>query len=329
MSLAALIAAQRSEHGIPHAVACRALGVSQAWFYKWWRAAVGGDTSPRRARRQALWALVAFLFHKHRGLYGSPRITAELRAMGWRVSPNTVAAAMAEQGLVARPKRRRRGTTKADRSARKAPDLVKRGFDPPPRPDAIWVGDLTELPNDQGRFYLAAVLDLHSRRCVGFAMGARHDAALAKAALQVAIAVRGGTVAGVVMHTDQGGEYTGELFKAACAAAGITQSMGRTGSALDNAVAEAFNSTLQVELLARSHFTTRERARRAVAGWIDDYNTTRRHSRARIDGQMMSPVAYELAHQQAYRQEQAVRPAIERADEHAAYPATSPATEVA
>jgi putative transposase len=109
--------------------------------------------------------------------------------------------------------------------------------------------------------------------------------------LCVAIAVRGGTVPGVVFHTDQGGEYTGELFATACRNAGVIQSMGRTGSALDNAVAEAFNSTLEFELLREEHFATREQARRAVAGWIDEYNTVRRHS---TDG-MLSPVDFERA----------------------------------
>jgi putative transposase len=118
VSLASLIAAQRVSHGIPHAVACRALGVSQAWFYKWRH----GDGSLRRKRRAALAALIAYLFGQHHGSYGSPRITADLRERGWRVSKNTVAKLMAEQHLVARPKRRRRGLTKADKSARKAPD---------------------------------------------------------------------------------------------------------------------------------------------------------------------------------------------------------------
>jgi putative transposase len=107
--------------------------------------------------------------------------------------------------LVARPKRRRRNLTMPDKSARRAPDLVNRDFSPPPEPNTVWVGDLTEIPCEQGRFYLAAVLDLHSRRAVGFAMGAHHDAALATAALQVAIAVRGGDVGGVIFHSDQGG----------------------------------------------------------------------------------------------------------------------------
>jgi putative transposase len=121
VSLAALTAALRAEHGIAHAVSCRALGVSQAWFYKWRH----GDGSSRRQRRKALAATIGYLFHKHKQTYGSPRITADLRAMGWRVSTNTVAALMREQGLVARHKRRRRGTTKPDRSARKSPDLLR------------------------------------------------------------------------------------------------------------------------------------------------------------------------------------------------------------
>jgi len=287
VTVAGFIAAQRAGFGVPHAVACRALGVSQAWFYKWRR----GDLSPRRARRAALAAVIAYLFRLHKGRYGSPRIWLDLREMGWRVSVNTVAALMAEQQLAARRRKRRRSLTRPDKSARKAPDLLRRRFDPPPQPDVAWVGDLTEVPNDEGRFYLADVLDLHSRRCVGFAMGERHDAALAKAALCMAIAVRGGQVGDVIFHTDQGGEYTGALFTQACASAGVRQSMGRTGSALDNAVAEAFNSTLEFELLSQRHFTTRAHARAAVAAFIDEYNTTRRHSST--GG--LAPVTYELA----------------------------------
>jgi transposase InsO family protein len=287
VSLAALIAAQRVEHGIPHAVSCRALGVSQAWFYKW----RSGDGSLQRGRRAALAALIASLFARHHGSYGSPRITADLHALGWRVSENTVARLMAEEHLVARARRRRRGTTRSDRRERKAPDALGRDFSPPEKPNVRWCGDLTEIPTDEGRFYLAVILDLHSRRCVGFALDAHHDAELARAALCVAIAVRGGSVAGVTFHTDQGGEYTGGLFAGACQRAGVTQSMGRTGSALDNAVSESFNSTLEFELLRAHHFTTRVQARRTVAAWIDEYNTTRRHS----TNHMLSPVDYERA----------------------------------
>jgi transposase InsO family protein len=264
------------------------LKVSQSWFYKWRR----GDVSVRRARRRALTETVNFLFRKNEGRAGSPRITDDLRDMGWRVSKNTVAAIMAERGLRARPRRRRKGTTRADRSARKAPDLLHRHFAPPAEPDRTWVGDLTEIPTGEGRLYLACVIDLFSRRVVGFALGPRHDPDLARAALHVAVAVRGGNVAGVVFHTDQGGEYTGQVFRDACRRAGVTQSMGRTGSALDNAVAESFNSTLEFELLADHHFPSRAEARRAVAGWIDEYNQTRRHSTAG----RMPPVVYERTH---------------------------------
>jgi transposase InsO family protein len=285
VSLAGLIAVQRAEYGVPYAVSCRALGVSQAWFYKW----RNGDRSPRHRRRAELAAVIADLFARHHGSYGSPRITADLRELGWRLSENTVAKLMAEQHLVARAKHTRRSTTRPDRSARKAPDALGRDFSAPARPDVRWCGDLTEIPTGEGVFYLASILDLHSRRCVGFALGEHHDTELARAALCVAIAVRGGSVSGVLFHTDQGGEYTGEVFAEACRRAGVTQSMGRTGSALDNAAAESFNSTVEFELLRGNVFATREQARRAVAGWIDEYNMVRRHSTDRL----LSPVDYE------------------------------------
>ena len=287
MSLTEFIASQRAELGVPHATACRALGLSQAWFYKW----RDGDVSLRRARRQALAAQVALVFKRHRRRYGSPRITAELREAGWRVSENTVAALMREQHLVAR-RRRHRSLTRRDKNARKAPDLLQRDFTPPDEPDVRWCGDLTDIPCEEGKFYLASVLDLHSRRCVGFAMSDHHDAELARAALCTAIAVRGGEVTGVVFHTDQGGEYTGALFARACTNAGITQSMGRTGSALDNAVSESFHSTIEFELLAEhAPFATRAQARRAVADYLEDYNHDRRHSTCG----MQAPAVYEHA----------------------------------
>jgi putative transposase len=291
VSLASFIAAQRAEHGVPHAVACRALGMSQAWFYKW----RDGDMSIRRARRAALAAQVALVFARHRRRYGSPRIAAELREQGWRVSENTVAELMREQHLVAR-RRRRRSLTRRGKNARKAPDLLGRDFSPPDRQNVRWCGDLTELPTEEGKFYLASVLDLHSRRVVGFAMSDHHDAELARAALCTAIAVRGGQVTGVVFHTDQGGEYTGALFAHACANAGVTQSMGRTGSALDNAVSESFHSTLQFELLAEhAPFATRAQARRAVADYLEYYNHERRHSTCG----MLAPAIYEHTRKQA------------------------------
>jgi len=284
--VAAVIAAQRVQHRVPHAVACRALGVSRSWFYKY----KDGTLTPRAARREALAAEVRRLFTAHRGTYGSPRITADLRELGWRVSENTVAAVMREQGLAARRTKKRRSTTRPGKGRWRAPDLVKRDF-PARQVNRKWYGDGTEIPTGQGKLYLASVMDMASRRVLGFALGEHHDAALAYSALAMAVAVRGGQVPGVIMHTDQGSEYTSALVRQACARLGIAQSMGRPGSALDNAVIESWHSTLEFELRSVEHFPTRAAARARVSAWIEDYNTRRRHSALG----MMSPVDYEQA----------------------------------
>jgi putative transposase len=284
--VAALIAAQRDEHRVPHAVACRALGVSRSWYYKWKDHAL----TPRAARREALAAEVRRLFKAHRGTYGSPRITADLRQAGWQVSTNTVAAIMREQGLAARRKKKRRSTTRPGKGRWRAPDLVKRDF-PAKQVNRKWYGDGTEIPTGQGKLYLASVMDMASRRLLGFAVGEHHDAQLAYSALVMAAAVRGGRVPGVILHTDQGSEYTSRLVRQGCTRLGIAQSMGRPGSALDNAVIESWHSTLEFELRSVEHFPTRAAARARVSAWIEDYNTRRRHSALG----MMSPVDYEQA----------------------------------
>lgn len=290
--MATFIAAQRDRHGVPHATACRALQVSQAWFYKWRH----GDPSVQHARREQLKVAIRRLFAKHRGTYGSPRITADLRDEGWRVGQNTVAALMAELGLRARGTRRRRQTTRHGRGRWRAPDLIGREF-AAGTVNRKWYGDGTEIPTDEGKLYLDSVLDMASRRIVGHAMGEHHDADLAQAALQMAVAVRGGkdTIAGVILHTDQGSEYTAGDFRAACTRLGITQSMGRAGSALDNAVIESWHSTVEFELRQLEHFATKAQARQRVAVWIEEYNHQRRHSALG----MRSPVEYELALTQA------------------------------
>jgi putative transposase len=284
--VARFIAAQRECHGVPHAVSCRALGVSQSWFYKW-RA---GELPPRAARRERLKAEVARLFAGREGTDGSPRVTAALRAAGWRVSENTVAAVMREQGLAARRPRRRKATTRPGRGRWRAEDAVRRKF----AADGInrrWYGDGTEVRAGEGKLYLDSVLDMASRRILGFALGAHHDAGLAYGALAMAVAVRGGAVPGVLFHTDQGSEYTARAFRQACQRLGVRQSMGRPGSAPDNAVIESWHSTLEFELRSRHQFATRAQARSAVAAWIEDYNHVRRHSALG----MRSPVDYERA----------------------------------
>ena len=283
--MAAFIASQREQHGIPHAVSCRALGVSQSWFYKW----EDRVPPPRAARRERLRAEVAALFAARRGKDGSPRITSALRDAGWTVSGNTVAGLMRQQGLAARPGRRgRRRTTRQGKGRWRAPDLVKRKFGA----DGVncrWYGDGTKVPTGEGMLYLDSVLDMGSRRILGHALGEHHDAELACAALLMAAAVRGGKAAGVVFHSDQGSEYTSARFRGACERLGVLQSMGRPGSALDNAVIESWHSTLEWELRSLVTFATRAEARAGVAAWIEDYNHVRRHSALG----MMPPVAYE------------------------------------
>ncbi len=284
MSVVSFVAAQRAEHGVPHALSCRALKVSESWFYKWRER----PPTPRQQRRAALDAAVKAVFEGSDGNYGSPRVLAELRDLGWKVSKKSVEDSMRRQELVARPKRRFRSLTRSDKASTPAPDLLRRDFTAE-TVNQKWCGDLTEIPTEEGKLYLASVEDLASRRLLGFAIDDHHDAALADGALKMAAAVRGGDVRGVIFHSDRGSEYTAKRFGAACAALGVTQSMGRVGSALDNAAAESFFSTLEFECLRKDRFTTKTEARRAVAAYIDRYNRTRRHSSC----EMKSPVDYE------------------------------------
>ena len=169
--MAAFIAAQREQHCIPAAVACRALRVSRSWFYKW----KGGTPGPRAQRRDRLKAEVARLFAGHAGRYGSPRITAGLRDAGWRVSENTVAGLMREQGLAARQKKRRKAATRPGKGRWRAPDLVRRDF-PAEKINCKWFGDGTEIPTGEGKLHLGSVLGMASRKVLGFALSEHHDA---------------------------------------------------------------------------------------------------------------------------------------------------------
>jgi putative transposase len=275
--LVGVISDCRTEQDIPHTVACRALGVSPAWYYKWRKRPA--NPTKREVRRTALTERIKHFFKESGGTYGSPRITLDLWAEGWQVSVNTVAEIMAEQGWYGRePKKRRSLTRQGKRKA--ARDLVCRHFDAI-APDVLWVGDMTEIETGEGKLYLATVIDLFSRRCLGYAMGEHHDAGLVSASLQMAAATRGGSVDGVIFHSDRGSEYTSEAYNALCDRLGVVQSMGRVGSCFDNAAAEAFNSLLKVEYIHRHRFATRAEARLKIATWIVDfYNTRRRHSRA-------------------------------------------------
>jgi putative transposase len=231
VSVAAFISSQRTDHDVPHTLSCRALGLSESWFYKW----RGRRPTGRQQRRVELADAIRIIFDNSGGTYGSPRVTLDLHAAGWQVSENTVAKLMAELGLAGRtPKRRRSLTRQGKRKA--APDRVRRQFTAV-APNLLWCGDLTEVDTGEGKLYLATVLDLFSRRLLGYAMSEHHDADVAVASLRMAAATRGGTVDGVIFHSDRGSEYTAEAYANACRRLGVHQSMGRVGCALDKDVA--------------------------------------------------------------------------------------------
>ena len=302
MSVARFIADQRTKHRVPHTLTCALLGVSLAWFYKWLGRASGpsaasGLHTTRDRRRDTIDRAVKVAFGKARGLHGSPRLVDDLRDDGWRVSEKTVADSMRRQGLVARKIRRRNGLTRQDRTAPKFPDLVRRDFTAD-RPNAKWVGDMTEIPTEHGKLYLATVIDLYSRRLLGAATGLHPDAELACQAIKMAVTTRGGRAAiwraveseRVIFHSDRGSTYTANAFTKLCRQQGIRQSMGRVGSCFDNAAAEAFFSSLEWEVLSRHTFKDTREAQAVVMDWCYGfYNHDRRHSSA----DMKSPINYE------------------------------------
>jgi transposase InsO family protein len=290
VSVARFIADQRTFHRVPHAFSCRVLGVSQSWLYKWLDRAPTG----RQRRRDEVDAEVLRRFEASRRTYGSPRIHAELVEAGWAISEKTVADSMRRQGLVGRKPKRRKGLTKQDKAAAKFPDLLRRDFTAA-APNRKWCGDVTEIPTDEGKLYLATVLDLFSRRLLACPTSDRPDTELCADAIKMAVAVRGGrdNIADVIFHTDRGSTYTSNHFTKLCKEKlGIRQSMGRVGSCFDNAAAESFFSTLEHEVLSRHHFKTKAQARAVVVSWCHEfYNAQRRHSSAG----MLSPINYETA----------------------------------
>lgn len=291
MNTVDFIAAQRIEHGISVAVSCRVLGVSTSWYYKW----RGRPKSARQDRRDRLDAEIKQFFKASGKAYGSPRIWVDLVEDGWKVSVNTVAARMAALGLYARKKKRFKNTTIPDTRQPPAPDLVGRDFNAD-EPDQKWCGDITEIACTDGKLYLATVEDLFSRRMLGWSIAEHMRAELVRDAVNVAVAVRGGNVDGVIFHSDRGSQYGSGLFKRCCKRLGIRRSHGRVGSCFDNSPSESFFSTLKTELEERLEGTTKAQARRIIAAWVDQtYNRTRRHSTS----DMKSPIDYELDHQAA------------------------------
>ena len=272
---------------------CNELGVSRQGYYAW-TARQGAPPGPRATARAELAGAVAEVFAEHKGRYGAPRVWTELRRRGWQVGMNTVAAAMASAGLVAKSGRSRAPrTTIADPAASPAPELLKRNFDPA-GPDKVWATDITYLPTAKGWCYLAAIIDCYSRMVVGWALAGHMRTELCLEALNDALARRA-PAAGLVHHSDRGCQYTSHDYRKALAERDIVASMSRKGNCWDNAVAESFWATLKRELTDDIKWQSKDELEAALFEYIEVYyNRKRMHST--LD--YMTPAEYDDVYQE-------------------------------
>ena len=268
----------------------RVLGVSKAGFYAW----SGRAPSARHMADGALLARVQDVHAASRGVYGAPRVHAALRAQGERHGRKRVARLMRQAGLSGCSHRKGGPTTtRRDEKARPAPDLVDRNFTAS-APNQLWVADITYVPTLSGFLYLAVVLDVFSRKIIGWSMRNHLRTELIIEALEMAVGQR--RPQDVIHHSDQGCQYTSLAFGSRCREAGVRPSMGSVGDAYDNAMAESFFSTLECELLSRRSFSSRAEAQMACFSYIEGfYNTRRLHSGLGY----RSPNAYERCYHDA------------------------------
>ena len=285
---------------------CRVLGISRSGFYAW----TDRPMCDRKRFDLFLTGRIAAIHRRSRGTYGSPNIHAELADdHGIRVSRKRVARLMRAAGLKGASLRRYVVTTQADPKAERPVDLVEREFYAT-APDRLWVADITYIPTWSGFLYLAMVLDVFSRKVVGWAMDTHLRTELILQALEMAVTQR--QPSGVIHHSDRGCQYTSYAFGKRCREAGVMPSMGSVGDAYDNAMAESFFASLERELLNRRRFRSQAEAKMAVFEWIEGwYNPHRRHSSLGY----RSPVNYERAHERSDQQNQSFcrLPAADRA----------------
>lgn len=269
---------------------CRVLGLSPSGYYAWVR-----RRPSARARRDAqLSERIKAIWSANRQVYGRPRIHAELQEAGERIGAKRVGRLMRAAGIAGASRRRSAKTTTRDqRAARVAPDLVNRDFRAAGA-DQLWVADITYVRTWMGFLYVAVVLDAWSRRVVGWSMATHLRTELVLDALNMAIWQR--RPQAVVHHSDQGSQYTSIAFGARCTEAGVRPSTGSVGDAYDNALCESFFATLECELLDRRSFRSHAEARRAIFSFVEGfYNRRRRHSALGYQ----SPVAFEDHHREA------------------------------
>lgn len=252
---------------------CRVLGVSPSGYYAW----KDREPSKREQEDARLTAMIVKIHTESRGTYGAPRIHAAMRSRGVRCSKKRVARLMRQAGIEGISRRKYSGPPRRKEAGPVAPDLVQRQF-VADRPDRLWVADITQHGTAQGWLYIAVVLDVFSRRVVGWAMGDRATAELVVDALKMATWNRNPDP-GLIHHSDHGTQYTSLLFGRTLRGASILGSMGRVGDAYDNALAESFFATLETELLERREWVTRSQLTSAVFEYIEVfYNRRRLHS---------------------------------------------------
>ena len=262
--------------GFPVLAACEVAEVSISSYYEWLhRSSVPSEGEWDEAN------LVNEMHDIHRqpdDTYGGPRMTGELRRRGYCVDHKQVERLMAENGIVAADARRKKlGTTIPHLTAPPLPDLVGRDFSVG-QPGRRTCGDITYVPTSEGWLYLADVLDLGSRRVVGYAMSEHMPTELVACALKMAIETRGGNVAGMIFHHDRGSQYISKDFRGLCRRHRVAQSVGPIGLSADNAVAKSFWSSLKRELVHRYRFATRVEAMAAITAWIRRRKAVRLHS---------------------------------------------------
>ena len=276
--------ANRAEHTVK--MMCKVLKLSRTGYYKWLKR----GESDRERRDRELIDHILRIHRETRGIYGAPRIHTELGMNGIKVGKKRVARLMREVGICGVTRRKKWRTTIRDPKARPAPDLVEREFRAA-KADQLWVADITEIPTRSSKLYLAANIDVWSRKVVGWSMSPRMPAELVIKALEMAMERRG-YPRGVIHHSDQGSQYTSQQFKERCDELQVQISMGSVGDCYDNAMAESFFATLECELLnIVQPFKCHLEAEVAVFEYIEGfYNTRRRHSRLNH----LSPVQFEM-----------------------------------
>jgi putative transposase len=278
------VEAERAQY--PVGLLCLLLDVSRSGYYAW----RGRPASERAVADRALTAEIRVIHERSRRRYGSPRIHEELGANDKRVGRKRVARLMKEDGISARTKRRFVKTTDSKHDFPIAPNLLQRNF-AADAPNKVWVGDITYLDTQQGWLYLAVLIDLYSRRVVGWAMSEHIDTALVMSALNMALTQRK-PGRGLIHHTDRGSQYASHDYRRALRDIGAECSMSRKGDCWDNAVAESFFASLRKELTNRVIFRCRDAARSYVFEYIEAfYNRERRHSTINY----RSPINFELA----------------------------------